>query len=336
MKIQFKMHYSHLNLDYVISENRMTNNSFRSVIVAVAWFAVTAVAVAQPQPYKEEDFYRLESLPIPEGVVLEVGGLELLPDGRLAASSRRGEIWMFDKPFTPKPEEIKATRFAHGLHEVLGIAQQGGWLYATQRCEVSRLKDTNNDGVADLFETVSDGWEITGDYHEYAFGSPFDRSLARDGVVLFVALHRALDEGSRGLGRAQQRDASRTALGVDPSKWKRVGGEAGLVESSLLPLRAGVVESGDKLVALNRPLTEDAPSVVANKTLEELFTGLEFRHISDALESEKSLTSEVWRTFLWLMAAAIIGEALLCMPGRRAVVVEANRAPVPSASPAAA
>jgi hypothetical protein len=147
-------------------------------------------------------------------------------------------------------------------------------------------------------------------------------SLARDGVVLFVALHRALEEGSRGLGRAQQRDASRTALGADPSKWKRVGSEAGAVESSLLPLRAGVVESGDRLVALNRPLTEDAPQVVGDKTLEELFAGLEFRHISDALESGRSLTSEVWRTFLWLMAAAIVGEALLCMPARRAVVVE--------------
>ena len=50
-----------------------------------------------------------------------------------------------------------------------------GWLYATQRGEVSRLKDDDGDGRADLFETVSDGWEINGDYHEYAFGSKFDR-----------------------------------------------------------------------------------------------------------------------------------------------------------------
>jgi hypothetical protein len=61
-----------------------------------------------------------------------------------------------------------------GLHEVLGLAWKDGWLYATQRGEVSRLKDENGDGQADIVETVSDGWEIDGDYHEYAFGSRFD------------------------------------------------------------------------------------------------------------------------------------------------------------------
>jgi hypothetical protein len=37
------------------------------------------------------------------------------------------------------------------------------------------MKDSNGDGRADLFETVSDGWGIGGDYHEYAFGSKFDK-----------------------------------------------------------------------------------------------------------------------------------------------------------------
>jgi hypothetical protein len=70
---------------------------------------------------------------------------------------------------------VKFTRFAAGLHEVLGVTTRGdGWIYITQRGEVSRLKDTNGDDRADLFETVSDGWGINGDYHEYAFGSKFD------------------------------------------------------------------------------------------------------------------------------------------------------------------
>jgi len=70
---------------------------------------------------------------------------------------------------------LKFTRFASGLHEVLGLAEKDGWLYVTQRCELSRLKDTDGDGQADLFETVSDDWGINGDYHEYAFGSKFDK-----------------------------------------------------------------------------------------------------------------------------------------------------------------
>ena len=140
-------------------------------------------AAAQPKPEKteaagkpptEDDFYRITTLPIPKGVVLEAGGLELLPSGQLAVSSRRGDIYLVDNPLS-QPSAMKFTRFAGGLHEVLGLAWKDGWLYATQRCEVTRIKDVNGDGRGDLFETVNDGWGITGDYHEYAFGSKFDR-----------------------------------------------------------------------------------------------------------------------------------------------------------------
>ncbi len=31
------------------------------------------------------------------------------------------------------------------------------------------LKDTDGDGVADVFEVVNADWGISGDYHEYAF-----------------------------------------------------------------------------------------------------------------------------------------------------------------------
>ncbi len=107
--------------------------------------------------------------------MLEAGALEMLPGDVLAAASRRGEIYLIDRPFSTDPKEIKFTRFASGLHEVLGLAYRDGWLYVTQRGEVTRLKDTDGDGRADVFETVSDAWEINGDYHEYAFGSKFDR-----------------------------------------------------------------------------------------------------------------------------------------------------------------
>ena len=142
-------------------------------VLFVAWGSLAAFAA--DKPLVENDFYRLIPFEIPKEIMLEAGGIELLPDGKLAISTRRGEIWMVDKPFADPPKDAKWTRFAHGLHEVLGIAQRDGWLYATQRGEVSRLKDTNGDGKADLFETVNDDWQINGDYHEYAFGSKFDR-----------------------------------------------------------------------------------------------------------------------------------------------------------------
>ena len=123
----------------------------------------------------ESDFYRMIPFDIPPHINLEAGGLELMPDGKLAVSTRRGDIYLIDKPFADPPEDIQWTRYASGLHEVLGIHSVGDWLYATQRCELSRIKDTNGDGRADLFESVNADWEITGDYHEYAFGSTPDK-----------------------------------------------------------------------------------------------------------------------------------------------------------------
>ena len=159
----------------------MTRAQFLAQAVAIVLIAAPhSTRAADP---KEEDYYPIRSFTIPEGVVLEAGALEMLPDGKLAVSSRRGEIYLVENPLADDPAKAKFTRFASGLHEVLGLAYRDGWLYATQRCELSRLKDTDGDGKADLFESVSDAWGITGDYHEYAFGSKFDR----DGF-LWVAL----------------------------------------------------------------------------------------------------------------------------------------------------
>ena len=124
----------------------------------------------------EDDYYKLLRFTPPPGEVLEAGAIEMMPDGKVAVGTRRGEIWLIENAFDEDPEKAKFTRFAHGLHEILGLAQKDGWLYVTHRPEVTRIKDTNGDGKADVFETVTDGWEINGDYHEYAFGSRFDRN----------------------------------------------------------------------------------------------------------------------------------------------------------------
>ncbi len=122
----------------------------------------------------EEDYYPITRFEVPEGEVIEASSFQLMPNGEMAVASRRGEIWMIREPFAPKVTASQFRRFAHGLHEVLSLAEKDGWLYLTQRCDVSRIKDSNGDGRADLFEVVGDGWEISGDYHEYAFGSKFD------------------------------------------------------------------------------------------------------------------------------------------------------------------
>lgn len=111
------------------------------------------------------DYYEVETIATPPGLVAETGGLTFLPDGRLAACFHRGEVMLYD----PKTKVWK--RFAEGLHDPLGIlAISNRELLVMQRPELTRITDTNGDGVADQYETVTDQFGMSGNYHEFAFG----------------------------------------------------------------------------------------------------------------------------------------------------------------------
>ena len=161
----------HLSLARVGSSVRVVTG------VSAALLALAGVAAAQrPQENaiaaKEAEYYRMSTVALPEGVVLEVGGLETLPDGRLAVATRRGDVWLIENPSSANGSQPHYTRFAQGLHEALGLAYRDGSLYTTQRSELTRLQDTDGDGKADVYETVQ-AWPLSGNYHEYSFGPVF-------------------------------------------------------------------------------------------------------------------------------------------------------------------
>ncbi|AQG80635.1 c-type cytochrome [Spirosoma montaniterrae] len=130
-------------------------------------FAVATMlsARAQESP-KEEDFFKILKVTAPEGTLLEVGGLTVLPNGDLGVATRRGDVWIVENPTSRKPYFRK---FASGLHEILGLTYKDGALYCAQRGELTKLVDTDKNGKADLFETVY-AWPLSGHYHEYSFG----------------------------------------------------------------------------------------------------------------------------------------------------------------------
>ncbi|WP_139959063.1 plastocyanin/azurin family copper-binding protein [Flavicella sediminum] len=121
---------------------------------------------------KESEFYKIIDVPIPKGVVLEVGGLALTDKDKLGVSTRRGEVWLIDKPYSQKPVY---NRFAYGMHEALGLAYKDNGFYLSQRGELTRLEDTNNDGEADLYKTIY-SWPLSGNYHEYSYGPKLDKN----------------------------------------------------------------------------------------------------------------------------------------------------------------
>ena len=125
---------------------------------------------------KEDDYYKIISIPIPEGVMLEVGGMVTLPDGRVAVSTRRGDVWVIENAYMANGSQPRYTLFATGMHECLGLAYQNDAFYVAQRGELTKLVDKNGDGVADVYETVY-AWPLSGHYHEYSYGP----KIASDG-----------------------------------------------------------------------------------------------------------------------------------------------------------
>jgi len=135
----------------------------------------------------EEDYYRIETLKTPDHVELEVGGISTLPNGSIAVSTRKGQVWVIDNPHEENNKPAKFNLFASGLHEPLGMAYRDGSLYAAQRGELTRLEDTTGNGKADIYETVF-SWPLSGHYHEYSFGPKIasDGSMYVTGNVSFT------------------------------------------------------------------------------------------------------------------------------------------------------
>lgn len=145
-------------------------------------------------------------------------------------------------------------------------------------------------------------------------------NLATDGVAFFVMIHRALESGANAVSRARALVAGKGVLSVE-SETRLLNG----LETPGAPvapgLSAGAWESGPaggetRLLALNRPESEDDPRVLTSEALETLLSGVDFRRIDDEVGSGSSLASEVWRAFLVAMALALLVEAVLCLPPR--------------------
>lgn len=158
---------------------------------------VTSISIAasaqKTAVQSEKDYYTLQTIAIPQDVKLEVGGIAVLPDGRIAASTRRGEIWMIENAYgTGRPH---FTRFATGMHEVLGLAYKNGAFYCTQRGELTKIEDKDGDGKADTYTPISI-FDLSGNYHEYAYGPVFDSK-----GDMFVTLNVAWVGFGDGLGK---------------------------------------------------------------------------------------------------------------------------------------
>ncbi len=130
--------------------------------------------------------FDVESIPLGNTNDPQVGGIDILPNGKVAVAFHEGEIRLYDL------KTKTWTLFASGLHEPLGlIAEDDHTLVVMQRPELTRISDTDHDGTADSYTTICDDFGMSGNYHEFSFGPVRDQN-----GDYFVALNVASNGAS--------------------------------------------------------------------------------------------------------------------------------------------
>ncbi|MFT6935343.1 MAG: azurin [Maribacter sp.] len=149
--------------------------STHNIVLVTIFLFASQFSIGQLQSAmakKEAEFYKIVNVPIPADVLLEVGGLALTDKDKLGVSTRRGEVWLIDKPYSQTPSYKK---YASGLHEPLGLNFKDNSFYLSQRGELTRLEDKDGDDKADVYKTIY-SWPLSGNYHDYSYGPKFKKN----------------------------------------------------------------------------------------------------------------------------------------------------------------
>ncbi len=100
-----------------------------------------------------------------------VGGIAFLPnkDMLICTWDADGAVYQI-KNWDKTPAQMTVKRIAGGLAEPLGLKVVNGRTYVLQKQELTELIDNDKDGVVDEYRCVANGWGVTANFHEFAFG----------------------------------------------------------------------------------------------------------------------------------------------------------------------
>lgn len=108
----------------------------------------------------------------PDDFEPRVGGMDFLSDGRLVVCTwdSVGPVYIVEGVATGDPAQMKVKQIASGLAEPLGLKVVDDEIYVLQKHELTKLIDHNGDEMIDEYQTVSDDWKVSANFHEFAFG----------------------------------------------------------------------------------------------------------------------------------------------------------------------
>lgn len=154
-------------------------------------------------------------------------------------------------------------------------------------------------------------------------------SLA-DGPVLVPMLQRLLQTGGRRLQQTAAVVCGELGAADEARQWTPVDSAT----ARNIRTQAGVYRSGERLLAVNRPMVEDEPEILEEPAARQLFGTLPLQTLQERQGRTGGLQGEIWRVFLFGMLLFLVAEGFLMLPARAPTGVTGAGAPArPSKNP---
>ncbi|BCS30924.1 cytochrome CBB3 [Luteitalea sp. TBR-22] len=122
-------------------------------------YAVDVLTLPQENPWKSR---------------MRPTGIDFLPGGDAAiVSTIDGEVWRVEGLTQPQGV-LQWHRIATGLFEPLGVKYHQGAIYVGCRDQIVVLRDLDDDGHSDFYESFNSDHQVTEHFHEFAMGLQTD------------------------------------------------------------------------------------------------------------------------------------------------------------------
>lgn len=136
-----------------------------------------------------------------------------------------------------------------------------------------------------------------------------------DADVLLPAIQRIITAGSDRFDASHLAIVGSPAARLLPGETRTRLDDYGIPAPANIEYEAGIHRLGDRLLAVNRPPSEDAPEILTREALDSVLDGTGFTLLDQAGQStDPNLSRDVWRAFLVAMLFFLLSEALLCLP----------------------
>ncbi|MEM9328844.1 MAG: c-type cytochrome [Bacteroidota bacterium] len=139
----------------------------------------------------------------------KVGALDFMSDGSLLLTTwdSLGAVYRIEGLATNDTSQMTITQIAQGLDEPLGMRVVDDEIFVLQKHELTKLVDTNDDWIIDEFVCVSNQWDVSADFHEFAFGLEYHKEH------FYLTLSLAM----RLMAQDRQQSQRGTVLKIDPT-----------------------------------------------------------------------------------------------------------------------